>query len=140
MTALPYIALSIRQPWAWLIVNNWKNIENRPWSTRFRGPVLIHAGKTMTRGDYDACLFFVDAVFPKLASAIPSCELLERGGIVGVATVIDCVDTHPSEWFCGDYGFVMADARPLPFQACKGRLGFFKIDNATRRSRTSPES
>ena len=41
-------ALSIRQPWAWLIVNGHKDIENRSWPTRFRGPVLIHAAKGMT--------------------------------------------------------------------------------------------
>jgi hypothetical protein len=37
--------LSIRQPWAFLIVNGHKNIENRDWLTAYRGPVLIHAGK-----------------------------------------------------------------------------------------------
>lgn len=36
--------ISIRQPCAWLIVHGWKNIENRLWPTRVRGPVLIHAG------------------------------------------------------------------------------------------------
>lgn len=29
--------LSIRQPWAWLIVNGYKDIENRTWPTHFRG-------------------------------------------------------------------------------------------------------
>ena len=38
-------ALSIMQPWAWLICAGHKDIENRSWSTGFRGPVLIHAGK-----------------------------------------------------------------------------------------------
>jgi hypothetical protein len=41
--------LSIRQPWAWLIVNGHKPVENRDWATSFRGPVLIHAGLTMAR-------------------------------------------------------------------------------------------
>lgn len=39
-------ALSIRQPWAWLIVNNHKPVENRSWPTSFRGRFLVHAGKT----------------------------------------------------------------------------------------------
>ncbi|WP_229215634.1 ASCH domain-containing protein [Duganella sp. CY15W] len=38
-------ALSIRQPWAWLIVNGYKDIENRSWSTNVRGKVLVHASK-----------------------------------------------------------------------------------------------
>ena len=36
-------ALSVRQPWAWLIVNGVKDIENRLWRTHHRGPSLIHA-------------------------------------------------------------------------------------------------
>jgi ASCH domain len=43
-------APSIRQRWAWLIVNGHKDIENRAWPTKFRGRVLIHASKGMTRG------------------------------------------------------------------------------------------
>src|SRR5437016_10859136 len=38
-------ALSVRQPWAWLIVNGHKDIENRSWQTKFRGKLLIHAGQ-----------------------------------------------------------------------------------------------
>ena len=37
-------ALSIRQPWAWLILNGYKDLENRTWRTDYRGPLLIHAG------------------------------------------------------------------------------------------------
>lgn len=38
-------ALSILQPWAWLITAGHKDIENRRWWTNYRGPFLIHAGK-----------------------------------------------------------------------------------------------
>ena len=37
-------AISIRQPWAWLIVNGYKDVENRVWFAKLRGRVLIHAG------------------------------------------------------------------------------------------------
>jgi tetratricopeptide (TPR) repeat protein len=37
-------ALSIRQPWAWLIVHGVKDVENRTWRTNFRGRFLVHAG------------------------------------------------------------------------------------------------
>jgi hypothetical protein len=40
-------ALSIRQPWAWLIVTGYKDIENRSWRTNYRGPLLIHAGRAI---------------------------------------------------------------------------------------------
>lgn len=45
-------ALSIRQPWAWLIVNGYKSIENRTWNTRIRGTILIHAGKGFDKEGY----------------------------------------------------------------------------------------
>lgn len=38
-------ALTIRQPWASLIAAGVKTIETRSWSPRYRGPLLIHAGK-----------------------------------------------------------------------------------------------
>ena len=47
------IVLSIRQPWAWLILNAGKDIENREWPTRFRGRVLIHASKGMTHDEWE---------------------------------------------------------------------------------------
>ena len=46
-------ALSIRQPWAWLIVNGHKDIENRSWRTKYRGPFLVHAGLKVEKEVYD---------------------------------------------------------------------------------------
>ena len=46
-------ALSIRQPWAWMILYAGKDIENREWPTRFRGRVLIHASKGMTHDEWE---------------------------------------------------------------------------------------
>jgi ASCH domain len=40
--------LSLRQPWAWLVVNGYKDIENRSWRTNHRGPLVIHASSTTT--------------------------------------------------------------------------------------------
>lgn len=40
----PIKALTIRQPWAQLIALGVKTIETRSWSTRYRGPLAIHAG------------------------------------------------------------------------------------------------
>ena len=120
-------ALSVRQPWAWLIVNGWKNIENREWPTRFRGRVLIHASRGMTRDEYDSCITFVAGFAPSLWPQIPCVAELERGGIIGETTILDCVTYHDSDWFCGSYGFVLADSHPLPFRPLKGALGFFEV-------------
>jgi hypothetical protein len=41
--------LSIRHPWAYLIANGDKDIENRMWRTKYRGPFLIHASLALDR-------------------------------------------------------------------------------------------
>jgi len=38
-------ALTISQPFASLIANGEKFVENRTWPTNYRGPIAIHAGK-----------------------------------------------------------------------------------------------
>lgn len=129
MIELP--ALSIRQPWAWSIVHAGKDIENRSWPTRFRGRVLIHASMGMTHDDYEDGLLTARAVAevrPELKGGhFPGFDSLPRGGIVGVAEIVDCVEQSDSPWFFGRFGFVLVNARPLPFHPCKGRLGFFKV-------------
>ena len=115
--------LSVRQPWTWLLVNGFKNVENRTKPTRVRGRVLIHASLGMTHEEYEACQLFV-STFSGLI--LPNFECLPRGGIVGSVEILDCVQNHSSEWFTGPYGYVMDDAKVLPFRACKGQLGFWE--------------
>lgn len=125
------VALSIRQPWAYLIIHAAKDVENREWPTRVRGRVLIHASKTMTRADYSACALYCtglpegtmpnDFVFPSFDELKSQC-----GGVVGCMNIADCVREHPSPWFCGPWGFVIDAAGTLPFHPCKGMLGFFQ--------------
>ena len=115
-------AISIRRPWAWLIVHGYNDVENRTWSTKYRGPILIHAGKTLDP-------YFDEIRQGVLAQgvAFPDARHIERGGVVGQVNLVDCVTESSSEWFDGPYGFVLDDAQPLPFQPCKGRLGIFEL-------------
>ena len=48
---------------------------------------------------------------------------LMRGGIVGIADIIDCVSHHPSHWFEGPYGFVLRNRQALPFIRWRGAQG-----------------
>jgi ASCH domain len=113
-------ALSVRQPWPWLIVNGLKDIENRSRRTNHRGPLLIHAG--LSPGGYAEDIQLIER---KNGISVPS--ELETGGIVGVVDVIDCVESHKSKWFeNGDIGWVMANPRRLKFRPCKGALGLFR--------------
>src|SRR5438128_12301732 len=80
--------LSRRQPWAWLVVNGYKDIENRSWRTNHRGPLLIHASSTLT----DFTPEKLDEIERKHGVRVP--KDAETGGIVGVVDVVDCVETH----------------------------------------------
>lgn len=133
------LALSIRQPWASLILKAGKDIENRCWPTKVRGRILVHAAKGMTRQEHeDAIDFAVDAIrtAPRNAGAGRivtlrelgfSIEDLARGGIIGSVEIVDCVTASDSPWFMGEFGFVLRDPRPLPFTPWKGQLGFFDV-------------
>ena len=119
-------ALSIRQPWAWLIVNGYKDVENRSWRTKYRGQVLIHASAAKpSKEDMRTAA----AILFKLrgwSRHLPDRDSFYRGGIIGVATVTDCVVESESPWFFGPVGLQLADAQELPFRPMKGRLSFFE--------------
>lgn len=116
-------ALSIKQPWAWLIIHGGKDIENRTWHTKHRGRFLVHASKGMKRIDYA----WVKRYAAERDVAIPSFEDLERGGIIGSVELVDSVATSDSPWYMGEKGFVLRDPEPLPFRPCKGQLQFFEV-------------
>jgi len=120
-------ALSIRQPWAWLIANGYKDIENRSWSTNFRGRVYVHAGKRTKSEDFPEQREYVR----KTNIHIP--EDLPLGAIIGEVTIVDCLTPSTSPWFCGPFGFLLSG--PVAYKcpiSYPGQLGLFEIseDNA----------
>lgn len=110
--------MSIQQPWAWLIVNGYKPVENRDWPTKVRGVIGIHAGK---KQDGDGLLWVMEQ-FPDIE--IP--HDLPTGGIVGTACLVDCVRAMDSPWFFGKFGFVLTQAKPMELRPSRGMLGFFR--------------
>lgn len=113
-------AISIRQPWADAIIWHGKDIENRDWPTRYRGPVLIHAAKAWGRPERDD----LDTV-ERMAGVKLETDRPLLGGVIGQAEIVDCVTYSDSKWFFGRYGFVLRNAKSLPFRPCRGALGFF---------------
>lgn len=127
MIEIPEIAISVRQPWAWAIVAGHKSFENRSAAAVRHGlgePArrAIHASRGMTRAEYESAAAF-------MASVGVTCPLpaeLERGGIVGVATVEGVVDGDPSPWFFGPRALVLSDAVQVPAIPSVGALGLFR--------------
>jgi hypothetical protein len=128
------LALSIRQPWAWMIIHGGKDIENRNWPTRVRGRILVHAAKGLTRAEWGAAWTFAagSGASPKAVEAGITFDTIDRGGFIGTVEIVGCArGSHPSRWFVGEYGFELRDPRPLPFFVpYKGQLGFFEVPGA----------
>lgn len=114
-------ALSIKQPWAWLIVNGYKDVENRSRRTHHRGPLLIHAGLDKSQFNDD------EAEYIKTKYGVDIPTEIELGGIVGVADLVGCSETHASPWFVkGNFAWELTNPRRLAFRPCRGALGLFK--------------
>lgn len=57
----------------------------------------------------------------------------EIGGIVGMATLSDCVSKSRSKWFEGPIGWRLEKPRRLKFIKLKNRLGIFEPPNAVQK-------
>jgi len=117
-------ALSLKQPWAQLIVEGKKTIELRSWNTHFRGRFLIHASKNT---DKQACARF-------------GFEHVYEGCVIGSAvlcavkeykTLTELRADQDKHWATDRYtrvpvrGFVLRDAKKTKPVKLAGALGFF---------------
>lgn len=124
-------ALSIKQPWAWLIAHGFKDIENRSWKypPSYRGEMLIHASKSF---DYEG-YFWVLENFSYIPLPPPEITtnrreisaVFNRGGFVGRCKLNDVVTESDSRWFFGPLGFVLSEQEPIHFIKHPGQLGLF---------------
>jgi hypothetical protein len=118
-------AISIKQPWAELIVSGIKDIENRSWPTKLREKILIHASKSF---DKDGLKWVQDNMGLLLDKTEKD---FDKGGFVGIAKISDCVTESKSKWFFGEYGFVLTNPRRVEFREYKGQLYFFDVKGVT---------
>lgn len=118
--------LTIIQPWASLIIDDGKTIENRGFKTRHRGLMGIHAGAKPVaplhgwqREERTRALKALDHELP-------------RGALLGVVEVVDVTQDHVSPWAePGQWHWVFANPRALPEPVpMRGKLGLWDIDLA----------
>jgi len=116
--------LSLKQPFAELILQGKKKIELRKWNTKFRGEFLIHASKNPDEKAMKKFCF----------------KNLHHGAIVGKANLVEVKHyknkeendkdkgLHLASAIFGDYGFVLKDIKRIPkIIPCKGNLGFWNF-------------
>lgn len=130
-------AITIKQPWASLIVHGIKDIENRTWpcpKKHIGKRVLIHVSKRkrcveptsiFTKAQFD--IIRNDKRFIQGSNTNP--QLIDSA-IIGSVDIIDCVQNHPSVWAeKGVYNWVLANPilfeKPIP---AKGKLSFWDFD------------
>jgi hypothetical protein len=126
--------LSVHQPWATLIALGIKNVENRTWSTGYRGTLLIHASKS-PMDEFD--VMKAKRLCREAGVSYP--ETFPTGGIIGsveltgviwieglrVRTDHQTVKLDELHGFNGDaYGFILEKPRAFPaLIPMRGSLG-----------------
>ena len=134
MASRPAYALSLKQPWAALLVGGRKTLEIRTWATTVRGRVYVHAARAAD--DRAGAWAHVSDDLRPLA------EL--GGGIIGHADLVGCTvyrtatdfdadaarHLNRPEWFVRPrmYGFEFRNPAPLPFVPYRGSTRFFSIE------------
>ncbi len=137
---MKHYALSLKQPWAALLVHGRKTIEVRRWPTARRGRILIHAARIPDQR-------------PESWKQVPA-ELAETarmlGGIIGAADLTGCRTYHTLEAFAADqalhlndpswfqaslYGFTFENPTVLLFRPYPGWMRFFPVDEPTSPKR-----
>lgn len=149
------LALSFLQPWVWLLLKGFKDVENRdqrPWAKVLGQRIALHASRGWDDGAVILARELVDA---EIAAQARAAGLERRGAIVGtallagaveVAATDDTMDTLRavqvvgdltreqvdqvlrSKWTFGRWGLVFVERRELvePIP-CKGALGFWRV-------------
>lgn len=115
-------ALSVQQPWAHLIAQGLKTLEVRSWRTRYRGRIVIVAGRKASSHP---------AAHVHLRAPIR----WPRGVTVCTVEIVDVVhgerahaDRTGGVDPTGEYCWVLRDPRPIEHRAAKGRLGLWDLD------------
>lgn len=106
--------ITIKQPWANLIVMGLKDVENRTWKTNYRGRVLVHASAVPNVSEL--------CKWEEELGIVPKCA------IVGSVEIVDCVRDYPSKWAIdGCWHWVLKN--PIlfekPIRGVRGKLSFW---------------
>jgi len=132
-------ALSIKQPWLFLILNGFKDMEIRTTNVKFRGVFGLHASKQFDHDGYNYLKDEYDGYFEAFSD-----DYFKKGGIVGVAKLWNVMKFKDKDQFHGFKGrhlndpewyskrmkaYVLQDIheikKTIPY---KGQLGMFKLE------------
>jgi hypothetical protein len=120
--------LSVKNPWAYLIIHGFdfgpeiggfmiKDVENRTWYTRYRGPLLIYCSKNLDR----------DAYYD-----LPVNWKEYNGRIIGQVNLVGCIKNSKSRWAePGLWHWVLENPKPLKVKIdVPGSLGLWEYNGS----------
>lgn len=135
-------ALTIKQPWAWAIVNGPKRVENRTWKPPLHiigQRIAIHTGARIEKAEllaYTALGAWLEPTVVHLpVGAIVGTAIVAgyvavnaTGGVVAQTSGAQNYSHRKDPWFFGPVGWLLTDVRkldnPLP---CKGALSLWDV-------------
>lgn len=115
-------AISVRQPWAWAIMEAGKDLENRSAEIARPAWYYLHAGSF--KGPNIEAYEMIAANAPETLP--PFFDDIKRGGIIGAFQITGWTRDSQSPWFIGPKAAEIGKAFPLPFIPCPGKLGRFR--------------
>ena len=130
-------ALTVRQPWAWAIIHAGKDIENRSWTTSYRGPLSIHASGREPDSDELATFFtvyeqatrqIINDFDEMVACAQYVRARLVYGSIIGAVGLVDVVRDSNSPWAeDGAYHWRLRNPREISAVRLRGQQGLYDV-------------
>lgn len=127
--------LTVRQPYAQMIVWGVKHYETRSWSTKYRGGLMIHAGKAWQKAERELCQH------PDIQAVLDAHETaandLVRGAIIGFCNVVDVIPVEDlgeidrlerqlGFYQPGNYAWLLDGAKTIDPVPAKGSQGFWE--------------
>lgn len=138
-------AITIHQPWASAVAFGLKRFETRPRKTNHRGPIAIHAGKTLNEEALSEMLYLpwqdhIQLPVSRMWSPI-SGQDFPQGAIIAVAELSECLEMDealieaqsPHEramghWESGRYAYQLDNVKPITPIPIGGKQGLWNWD------------
>lgn len=121
--------LSIKEPWASLIMNGTKKIETRSWKTKYRGEIYIHASLSKAKITKPEVYELIKDMNFKCGYIICKCNLVDCIYMTD-EYVNDMKTNHYEEYICGHYevgryAWIVEDVKVIEPIVAKGKLGLW---------------
>ena len=121
--------LSIKEPWASLIMNGTKKIETRSWKTKYRGEIYIHASLSKAKITKSEVYELIKDMNFKCGYIICKCNLVDCIYMTD-EYVNDMKINHYEEYICGHYevgryAWIVEDVKVIEPIEAKGKLGLW---------------